>query len=140
MEAKESTGEIILYQADGATRLEVKLRNDTVWLTQGQMAELFEKDRTVIGRHISNIFKEHELSPRVVVKEFLTATRHGALKGKTQHQKVAIYKLDIIISVGYRGGVNACLYFCRNRHILCPKNPIFTPWLFSCICICLQIR
>ena len=102
MEAKESTGEIILYQADGATRLEVKLRNDTVWLTQGQMAELFEKDRTVIGRHISNIFKEHELEEKVVCAKFAHTTAHGAIFGKTQEKEITLYNLDVIISVGYR--------------------------------------
>lgn len=102
MEAKVNIGEIILYQADNTTRLEVKLENDTVWLTQGQMAELFETTKQNISLHINNAFKEHELDPKVVVKEFLTTTPHGALKGKVQHQRVAIYNLDVIISVGYR--------------------------------------
>lgn len=62
METNELDNKIIIYQSDdGKTQLDVKLENETVWLTQAQMAELFQKDRTVIGRHIRNIFKEGEL-------------------------------------------------------------------------------
>ena len=62
---------IIIYQtADGQTSIDVKLEQDTVWLSQAQMAELFQKDRTVIGRHINNIFKEGELSREQVCAKF----------------------------------------------------------------------
>ena len=87
---------------DGKTQLDVKLENETVWLTQAQMAELFQKDRTVIGRHIRNIFKEGELDEKVVSAKIAHTTKHGAIEGKTQRQEVTIYNLDVVISVGYR--------------------------------------
>ena len=62
-----NTGEIILYQPDSTVQLEVRLEQETVWLSQAQMAHLFQRDRTVIGRHIKNIFKEGELNPSVRV-------------------------------------------------------------------------
>ncbi len=94
---------IIIYQtADGKTNLEVKMDKDTVWLSQAQMAELFQKDRTVIGRHINNVFKEGELDKEVVCANFAHTTQHGAITGKKQKQIVTLYNLDVIISVGYR--------------------------------------
>ena len=78
------------------------MENDTVWLTQAQMAELFQKDRTVITRHINNVFKEGELNREEVCAKIAHTTRHGAMEGKTQVQEVVFYNLDVIISVGYR--------------------------------------
>lgn len=96
-------GEIILYQtADGRTKIDVKLENETVWLTQDQLVILFERDRSVISRHISNIFKEGELDPNVVCAKIATTTPHGAIPGKWQTHEVVFYNLDVIISVGYR--------------------------------------
>ena len=95
--------QIVIYQTDnGQTAIDVRLENDTVWLTQAQMAELFQKDRTVIGRHIRNVFKEGELDEKVVCANFAHTTQHGAIKGKQQWQEVVLYNLDVIISVGYR--------------------------------------
>ena len=68
------TGEIILYQPDSTVQLEVRLEQETVWLSQAQMAQLFQRDRTVIGRHIKNIFKEGELNPSVVCANFAHTT------------------------------------------------------------------
>jgi prophage maintenance system killer protein len=103
MKAIELDNKIIIYQTDdGKTQLDVKLENETVWLTQAQMAELFQKDRTVIGRHIRNIFKEGELDEKVVSAKIAHTTQHGAIEGKTQRQEVTIYNLDVVISVGYR--------------------------------------
>lgn len=103
MNSSELDNKIVIYQtADGKTQLDVKLENETVWLTQAQMAELFQKDRTVIGRHIRNIFKEGELNENVVSAKNAHTTKHGAMSGKTQTQDVTIYKLDVVISVGYR--------------------------------------
>ena len=94
---------IVLYTtADGNTQLEVKLEKDTVWLTQSQMAELFGRDRTVVGRHISNVYKEGELSREVTCAFFAQVTPHGAILGKTHTQQVHFYNLDMVISVGYR--------------------------------------
>lgn len=95
--------QIEIYQAnDGSTQINVQFEQDTVWLTQAQMAELFERDRTVIGRHISNVFSENELEENVVCANFAHTTQHGAIKGKKQSKDVKYYNLDVIISVGYR--------------------------------------
>ena len=94
---------IEIYQTeDGKTQIDVRLENETVWLTQAQMAELFEKDRTVIGRHISNVFKEGELVREEVSAKIAHTTQHGAIKGKLQTQETTLYNLDVIISIGYR--------------------------------------
>lgn len=85
--------EIILYQPDSTISLDVRVENETVWLTQSQMTELFQRDRTVITRHITNIFKEKELEENSNV-QFL----HIAQSDKP----VKLYSLDVIISVGYR--------------------------------------
>ena len=92
----DSKSEIILYQPDNEVRLEVRLEDETVWLTQAQMAELFQTSRNNITIHINNIFKEQELQKESVCKEsLLTAT-----DGKKYSTK--FYNLDVIISVGYR--------------------------------------
>ena len=94
---------IIIYQTeDGQTQIDVRLENETVWLTQAQMAELFQKDRTVITRHINNVFKEGELEREEVSAKIAHTTRHGAIEGKLQIQETILYNLDVIISVGYR--------------------------------------
>ena len=100
---KNGFGEIVLYQTpDGQTNLDVKLENDTVWLTQAQMALLFDTTKQNVSLHIGNIFKEGELERDVVVKDYLTTTKHGAIEGKTQSRMTTFYNLDVIISVGYR--------------------------------------
>ena len=101
-ENEEKTGEIVLYQPEGEVKLEVRVENETVWLTQAQMAELFHATKQNISHHVAKIFKEGELDPKVVVKEYLTTTSHGAICGKTQVHAVKNYNLDVIISVGYR--------------------------------------
>ena len=79
---------IVLYTTDdGNTQLEVKLENDTVWLTQSQMAELFGRDRSVIARHIKNIFKEGELEEALVCAKNAQVTPHGAMSGKTHSRQ-----------------------------------------------------
>ena len=94
--------EIVIYQTDELTRIEVQIDNETVWLSQEQMASLFGRNRVAITQHIGNIFKEGELVKEVVCKEFLLTTQHGAIQGKTQVSKMKLYNLDVIISVGYR--------------------------------------
>ena len=95
--------QIEIYKSlDNAIELQVNLDNDTVWLNQAQLAELFKKDRTVISKHIRNIFKEGELEEKVVCAKFAHTTQHGAVKGKTQEAISNHYNLDVIISVGYR--------------------------------------
>lgn len=86
-------GEIILYQPDETIKLEVRMENETVWLTQAQMVDLFQRDQSVIARHINNIFKEAELE-----KESNMHFLHNAFSDKP----INLYSLDVIISVGYR--------------------------------------
>lgn len=89
---------IVIYRtADGQTTVDVRMDGDTVWLSQAQMAELFQKDRTVIGRHINNIYKEYELERETTCANF-------AHMGKDADQtyQTTLYNLDVIISVGYR--------------------------------------
>lgn len=92
----ENQGEIILYQPDNEVKLEVRLEEETVWLTQAQMAELFQTSKQNVSLHTNNIFKEKELSPDSVVKESLTTAADG------KKYRVKYYNLDVIISVGYR--------------------------------------
>lgn len=95
--------EIVLYQSDElASRIEVRIESDTVWLNRQQLAALFGRDIKTIGKHIGNVFSEGELDKGVVVANFATTTQHGAIKGKTQTLSVEHYNLDVIISVGYR--------------------------------------
>ena len=97
--AKEPRGksELVFYQTeDGRTRLEVKLEDETVWLTQHQMAELFQTSVPNVSMHIRNVFSENELKPDSVVKKFLTTAADG------KNYVTRFYNLDVIISVGYR--------------------------------------
>lgn len=100
---QQDKGQIILYQTqDGENKIEVTLANDTVWLTTDQMADLFQRNKSTISRHIKNIFEEGELRKEVVVAKNATTTQHGAIEGKSQTHFVDYYNLDVIISVGYR--------------------------------------
>ena len=95
--------QIIIYQtADNQTQIDVHMENDTVWLTQAQMADLFQKDRTVISRHIRNVFKEGELDESLVCAKFALPKKYGRREGYIQEAEATIYNLDVIISVGYR--------------------------------------
>ena len=94
---------LIIYQSnDGDISFNVKVLDETIWLTQEQMAELFDKARNTITGHINNIFKENELQEEVVCRYFRHTTQHGAIKGLEQNVNVKYYNLDVIISVGYR--------------------------------------
>ena len=93
--------EIIIFE-NQEVRLEVNMKDETVWLSLEQMAKLFGRDRTVITRHINNIFKEKELERTEVCAKFAHTTIHGAISGKLQVHDVSYYNLDVIISVGYR--------------------------------------
>ena len=92
----------IYKSSDNKIELQVNLENETVWLTQVQMSQLFGKGRTTITEHIQNIFKEAELDEIVVCRDFRHTTQHGAIQGKTQEKVLKYYNLDVIISVGYR--------------------------------------
>jgi hypothetical protein len=93
----------ILFKTDDEKiSVDVRFEEDTVWLSQEQMAELFGKARRTIGEHIQNIFEEGELEEKLVRRDFRHTTQHGAIEGKTQEISVKHYNLDVIISVGYR--------------------------------------
>jgi len=95
--------ELIIYQnPDGNIKIDVRLEEETVWLTQDQMATLFGKAKSTINEHIKNVFSEGELDEKVVIRKFRITTQHGAIAGKTQEVEVFGYNLDVIISVGYR--------------------------------------
>ncbi len=95
--------QIEIYQAnDGTTQINVQFEKDTVWLTQAQMGELFDKNKRTVSEHIRNIFTEGELQEKVVVRKSRITTEHGAIPSKTQTSAVNLYNLDVIISVGYR--------------------------------------
>ena len=96
------TGEIIVYNPNDSIKLNVWMENETVWLTIKQLALLFDRDRTVIGRHIKNIFTEGELQPSLVCAKFAHTGEYGRNAGYTQTKDVVFYNLDVIISVGYR--------------------------------------
>ena len=92
--------EIIIFENQNI-KLEVNMKDETVWLNREQMAKLFDRDVKTIGKHINNALNE-ELKDEVVVAKFATTTKHGAIEGKTQTKEVEYYNLDMIISVGYR--------------------------------------
>lgn len=100
---KDQTTEFLLYTApSGEIKVEVLLSDETIWLTQDRMAELFGVKRPAITKHLKNIFDSGELEEKVVCSILELTTEHGAIAGKTQTNKVKYYNLDAVISVGYR--------------------------------------
>ena len=98
-----NNSDILIYQnSNGNIKIDVRLEEETVWLTQAQIAELFGKARSTITEHIQNVFEEGELDEKVVCRDFRHTTQHGAIEGKTQQKEVKYYNLDVLISVGYR--------------------------------------
>ena len=94
------TGEIIIYQSeDGSTAIEVKLENDTVWLNQAQIVELFDSSKANISEHIKHIFTSGELQEISTVRKFRTVRQEGSRKVQ---REIEHYNLDMIISIGYR--------------------------------------
>jgi hypothetical protein len=94
---QKNNSEILLYQTeDGQTKIDVRLEEETVWLSQSQMVELFQTTKQNISLHIRNIFKEGELDENSVVKDYLTTAADG------KNYSTKYYNLDVIISVGYR--------------------------------------
>jgi hypothetical protein len=100
---RDQTTEFLLYTApNGAVKVEVLLSNESIWLTQKRMAELFGVGVPAISKHLKNIFDSGELEEEVVISILETTTEHGAVAGLTQTQQVKYYNLDAVISVGYR--------------------------------------
>lgn len=100
---QDQTTEFLLYNApNGQIKVEVLLNNETIWLTQKRMAELFGVGVPAISKHLKNIFESGELQEEVVISILENTTAHGAIEGKTQTNKTQYYNLDAVISVGYR--------------------------------------
>jgi hypothetical protein len=96
----ENKSEFLIYQTDdGQTKIDVRVENETVWLTQMQMTELFQTTKQNISLHINNVFKEGELDPNASVKKYLTVQNEG---NRRVSREIDHYNLDVIISVGYR--------------------------------------
>ena len=92
-------GEIILYQPDNSVQIDVRIEDETVWLTQAQMVVLFQSTKQNISLHVNNIFKENELDYKATVKKYLTVQKEG---NRLVNRAVKYFNLDVIISVGYR--------------------------------------
>ena len=100
---EEQKEEILIYQTeDGQTKIDVRLEDENVWLTQAQLVDLYQSSKSSISEHIKHIFEEGELRSELVVRNFRTTTKHGAIEGKTQENWTNLYNLDMIISLGYR--------------------------------------
>jgi len=99
-ELSPQNSEIILYRTeDGHTRIEVKFKGETAWLSLNQMAELFQRDKSVISKHIRNVFAEGELTENSTVAKFATVQKEGS---REVSREIEFYNLEVIISVGYR--------------------------------------
>ena len=95
-----NNSEILIYQnSEGSIKIDVRLEEESVWLTQAQLCELFQKSKATISEHISNVFEEGELDPIATVRKFRTVQQEGA---RTVEREIDHYNLDLIISVGYR--------------------------------------
>lgn len=100
---KEKKGEIVIYQSEeGNTKISVRLEDESIWLSQAQLVDLYQTSKSNVSEHIKNIFEEGELKEKLVVRKFRTTTKHGAIEGKTQTKWTKFYNLDLIISLGYR--------------------------------------
>ena len=100
---EENKTELILYTTpDGEIKVEAILQNESIWLTQSAMAELFGVQIPAVSKHLKNIFESGELDENVVISILEKTTEHGAIEGKTQTKQVKYYNLDAIIAVGYR--------------------------------------
>ena len=96
----EGTGEIVLYRTDdGQTRVHVRLVQDSAWLSLNQIAELFDRDKSVVSKHIKNIFEEGEIDPARTVAKFATVQTEGA---RSVTREIEFYRLEVILAVGYR--------------------------------------
>jgi hypothetical protein len=94
---------ILIYQNEqGNIKVDVKFEDESIWLTQSQICELYGKAKSTISEHIKAIFEDEELDEEVVVRNFRTTTKHGAIEGKTQTKDVKYYNLDMIIALGFR--------------------------------------
>ncbi len=106
----ENKGEIVIYKGvDGKSQLDVRLSEETIWLTQKQMSELFDRDYKTISKHINNIYKETELLRKATVAKYATVQIEANRKIS---RALEYYSLDMIISVGYRVNSKRGTQFC----------------------------
>ena len=121
-ELEPSKGQFLVYQAeDGTLKLDVRLEDETVWLTQQLMAELFQTTQQNISLHIQNIYVEEELAPEATHKKYLSVRQEGTRQVKRLQD---YYNLDMIISVGYRVNSSTKLDFLR-RFVVLPLGGSF---------------
>jgi len=102
---------VIFQTESGKVNVEVYFQDDTLWLTQKAMAKLFEKDRSVITKHLRKVFDSGELSEKVVSANFAHTTQHGAIEGKTQNKQVRFYNLRAVTAVGYKVNSHRAIEF-----------------------------
>jgi len=103
---------IEIYQApNGAIEFRGDLEYETIWANQNDISKVFDIDRSVVSRHIKNIFKDNELDRDRVCAKFAHTTKHGAIEGKTQTKDIEFYNLDIILAVGYRTNSSKAISF-----------------------------
>jgi hypothetical protein len=103
---------LTIYQANsGAIELRSDSESETIWANQKQISQIFDVDRSVITRHIKNIFQDQEVDEKVVSAKFAHTTKHGFIKGKTQTKEITFYNLDIILAVGYRTNSQKAIEF-----------------------------
>ncbi|MBU1200187.1 virulence RhuM family protein [Patescibacteria group bacterium] len=102
---------VIFQTEEGKVNINVFFQNETLWLTQKLIAQLFQKGRTTITEHLKNIFSEGELNEKVVCRNFRQTTKHGAIKGKTQKKSTKYYNLKAVLSVGYRVNSHRAIEF-----------------------------
>ena len=99
----QENNKILIYtDSSGLTKIDVRLTEETLWLTQAQMCELYQTSKSNVSEHIKHIFEEGELDREVVVRKFRTTSQQGAIEGMTQTHEVTFYNLDMIIALGYR--------------------------------------
>ena len=102
----------VLFKSNGSkVYIDVYFKDETLWLTQKRIGELFEKDRTVISKHLKNIFESGELQKKLVCADFAHTTQHGAIEGKTQTKEVKYYNLKAITAIGYRVNSHRAIEF-----------------------------
>ena len=104
------TNDIVIYK-NGEIELNISIQDESIWLTQKQIAELFNVNVPAISKHISNIFTQNELIENMVVSKMEITTQHGAVQGKSQTKSVNIYSLDIVLAVGYRTNSLQAIHF-----------------------------
>lgn len=106
----ETISNIVVYE-NGEIELKISADKDTIWASINDIAKVFDIDRSVVSKHIKNIFKDKELDEKVVCANFAHTTKHGSLSDKTQTREIKYYNLDIILAVGYRTSSNKAIHF-----------------------------